>query len=56
MLRNVPGIAKLLMWETSIFQLVQSHLDDERESIKNFATGTMEQFFDNIAGTSINHL
>ncbi len=43
MAQSDPGIANL-MKETAILQLIQSHLEDERESVKNVATWTMRIF------------
>ncbi len=56
MLQSAPGSAEMLTGETSIIQLVQSHLEDERECIKEVASLAMEVYSYNTTDTSINFL
>ncbi len=56
MLEIAPGFAEMLINETSVLQLVQSHLEDERESVKEVASLAMELYSYNTTDTSINCL
>ncbi len=42
MIQSDPGFSEMLINETSVLQLVQSHLEDERECIKEVASLAME--------------
>ncbi len=51
-----PGSAEMLKNETSVLQLVQSHVEDERKCIKELASLAMELYSYNTTDTSINCL
>ncbi len=56
MLEIAQGSAEIVINESSVIQLVQSHLEDERKYIKEVASLAMELYFDNATDTSINCL